>query len=77
VTERHDDAFPHLSAEAERLRRLAPPLTAAETVELLCSDCPFYHPDREEQLECGSFRILRRLLEKGVVIPEQLVEACR
>jgi hypothetical protein len=71
------DTFPHLCTAGDRLAALAAPLTAEQTVELLCSDCPFYHPDREEELECGSFRILRRLIETGVVTPEQIVDACR
>jgi hypothetical protein len=71
------DTFPHLTEHADRLRQCSLPLDADQTVELLCSDCPFYHPDREEQLECGSFRILRRLLERGTITPAQIVAACR
>jgi hypothetical protein len=76
-TSASNDRFPHLRAEAVRLGGLTPPLTAGETVELLCSDCPFYHPEREEELECGSFRILRRLLDGGVIMTQQIVDACR
>jgi hypothetical protein len=32
--------------------------------ELLCGDCPFYHDDEEENEECGSFLLLKALLEK-------------
>ena len=32
---------------------------------LLCGDCPFYHHGEEENEECGSFRLLRALLERG------------
>jgi hypothetical protein len=71
------DTFPHLCSAGERLAALTRPLTPEQTVELLCSDCDFYHPEREEELECGSFRILRRLIETGVVTPEQIVDACR
>jgi hypothetical protein len=71
------DEFPHLKANAERLGASTSPLTPEETVELLCSDCPFYHPEREEELECGSFRILRRLIETGDLTPAQIVAACR
>lgn len=70
------DEFPHIATEADRLRSLSPPLSPEQTVDLLCGDCPFYHPEREEQLECGSFRILRRLLEKGTVTAEEIVDAC-
>ncbi len=69
--------FPHISDQAERLAAIAAPLGDAETVELLCSDCPFYHPEREEQLECGSFRILKRLLERKELTAAQIVAACR
>lgn len=69
-------SFPHMSEQAQRLSGLTAPLTDEEAVELLCGDCPFYHPDREEQLECGSFLILKRLLERGVLTPVQIVAAC-
>jgi len=35
--------------------------------ELLCGDCPFYHHGEEENEECGSFRLLVSLLEKGAL----------
>lgn len=70
------DTFPYLADHSYRLSRLPTPLSAPETVELLCSDCPFYHPDREEELECGSFRILRRLLNAGRITPADVVDAC-
>jgi hypothetical protein len=70
-------SFPHIAERAEHLSALTLPLRADDAVELLCSDCPFYHPDREEQLECGSFLILRRLLDRGVLTPAQIVAACR
>jgi hypothetical protein len=69
--------FPYLAENAGELSALATPLTPEQAVELLCSDCPFYHPEREEQLECGSFLILRRLLDSGVLTPAQIVAACR
>jgi hypothetical protein len=72
----HVDTFPYLADHSYRLSRLPTPLSAPETVELLCSDCPFYHADREEELECGSFRILRRLLENGRITPADITDAC-
>lgn len=33
--------------------------------ELLCGDCAFYHHGEEENEECGSFLILKALLERG------------
>jgi len=32
---------------------------------LLCSDCAFYHHGEEENEECGSFLLLKALLQKG------------
>jgi hypothetical protein len=32
--------------------------------ELLCADCAFYHHGEEENEECGSFLILRALLQR-------------
>jgi len=31
---------------------------------LLCTDCAFYHHGEEENEECGSFLLLKALLEK-------------
>lgn len=33
--------------------------------EMLCSDCPFYHPEDEENLECGCFVLLKDLIQRG------------
>ena len=35
--------------------------------ELLCGDCPFYHHGEEENEECGSFRLLKALLERDAL----------
>ena len=72
----HVDEFPYLADHAERLLRFSAPLTDEQTIELLCSDCPLFRPDREEESRCGSFRILRRLLESGCLDPADIVEAC-
>jgi hypothetical protein len=32
--------------------------------ELLCGDCAFYHEGEEENEECGSYLLLKTLLEK-------------
>lgn len=34
---------------------------------LLCGDCPFYHHGEEENEECGSYRLLRTLIEAGAL----------
>ena len=33
--------------------------------ELLCTDCAFYHHGEEENEECGSFLLLKALLERN------------
>lgn len=43
--------------------------------ELLCSDCPFYHPGEEENLECGCYLLLKDLLGRGAVDLRRCLEA--
>lgn len=52
-------------------------LSSAQLVELLCSDCQFYHPDEDEQLECGAFKILSRMIKRGAVSIDQIADALR
>ena len=40
-------------------------------IELICKHCDFYK-ESEKDLECGAFKILRELLEKGVITPEEI-----
>jgi hypothetical protein len=40
-------------------------------IELICKYCDFYK-ESEKDLECGAFKILRELLEKGVIAPEEV-----
>jgi hypothetical protein len=40
-------------------------------VDLICKQCEFYK-DSEKDLECGAFKILRRLLERGAITPEEI-----
>ncbi len=47
----------------------------ADLRELFCSDCEFYNPEEDEELECSSFKLLRRLVERGLVTPEDLIDA--
>jgi len=44
--------------------------------ELICSHCEFYK-ESDEELECGAFKILKGLLEKGVITPEEINDALR
>ena len=45
-------------------------------VHLICKHCDFYK-DSDKDLECGAYRILKGLLEKGVITPEQIFDASR
>ena len=45
-------------------------------IDLICRHCEFYK-ESEKELECGAFKILKGLLEKGVVTPEEINEALR
>lgn len=45
-------------------------------IELICKHCEFYK-ESEKELECGAFKILKRLLEKGVVTPEEINDIVR
>jgi hypothetical protein len=43
--------------------------------ELLCGDCPFYHHGEEENEECGSFLLLKALLEREAFDLEKALDA--
>ncbi len=43
-------------------------------IELICKHCEFYK-ESEKDLECGAFKILKGLLEKGVITPEEIKDA--
>ena len=45
-------------------------------VHLICKHCDFYK-DSDKDLECGAYKILKGLLEKGVITPEQILDATR
>jgi len=45
-------------------------------VNLICVHCDFYK-ESEKDLECGAFKILKGLLKKGVITPEQINDAIR
>ena len=59
------DEFP---AFAKRAKEILQGVAGLEDIEdyraLLCGDCPFYHHGEEENEECGSFLLLKALLEK-------------
>ncbi len=43
-------------------------------VDLICTHCDFYK-ESEKDLECGAFKILKGLLKKGVITPDQILDA--
>jgi hypothetical protein len=43
-------------------------------VELICTCCDFYK-ESDEELECGAFRILKILVERGLVSPRDIESA--
>jgi hypothetical protein len=45
-------------------------------IDLICKHCEFYK-DSEKDLECGAFKILKGLLEKDVITPEEIIDALR
>ena len=60
-------------------KKVAPFLRGEKTIkdreafkDLLCADCEFYTPREDEDLECGCYRILARLVEAGAVSLEKL-----
>ena len=45
-------------------------------IKLICHHCEFYK-ESDKDLECGAFKILRALLNKGVITPEEIQDALR
>jgi Fe-S-cluster containining protein len=59
------DDFPSFARKAREILEGKSGLKEIEDFrELLCGDCPFYHHGEEENEECGSFRLLKALLER-------------
>ena len=42
-----------------------------DLVHLICGQCDFYK-DSDKDLECGAYKILQRLLEKGIITPKDI-----
>lgn len=40
-------------------------------IGLICKHCEFYK-ETDKDLECGAFKILKGLLEKGIINPEEI-----
>ncbi len=47
-------------------------ITQQEWVELICTNCQFYHPEEEEKQECAGFKILKELALNGKINLAQL-----
>jgi len=45
-------------------------------IDLICKHCDFYK-ESEKDLECGAYKILKRLLEKKTITPEEIINALR
>jgi hypothetical protein len=45
-------------------------------VELICTRCDFYK-ESDKDLECGAYKILKGLLEKGAITPEEIEDVLR
>ena len=40
-------------------------------IHLICEHCEFYK-ESDKDLECGAYKILKALLEKGRITPEEI-----
>jgi hypothetical protein len=49
-------------------------LAKEDLIDLICKRCDFYK-ESDKDLECGAYKILKRLLEKGIVTPQQINDA--
>lgn len=45
-------------------------------IKLICHPCEFYK-ESDKDLECGAFKILKALLNKGVITPKEIEDALR
>jgi hypothetical protein len=45
-------------------------------IRLICSHCEFYK-ESDKDLECGAYKILKGLLEKGAITPEEIEDVLR
>jgi len=53
------------------------PSEKEELKRLLCADCQFFTPGEDEELECGCYRMLERLIYSGRITLEQLADALK
>lgn len=41
-------------------------------VTLICTHCDFFKEDEEDQLECSAFKILKDMLQRDRISPEEI-----
>lgn len=46
-------------------------LDEPELIQLICAGCPFFDPEKE-RLECGAYRILKKMLKSGKISKSEL-----
>jgi hypothetical protein len=57
-------------------RRCIMGLDKDSLIKFICHHCEFYK-ESERDLECGAFKILKALLNKGVITPKEIEDALR
>jgi len=45
-------------------------------ISLICSSCEFFKED-DIELECAAFKILKRMLQKGMITQEEIKDALK
>ena len=45
-------------------------------IDINCKQCEFYK-ESDKDLECGAYKILKGLLEKGAITPEEIEDVLR
>ena len=45
-------------------------------IDLICKHCEFYK-ESDKDLECGAYKILEGLLEKGTITPQEIEDVLR
>jgi hypothetical protein len=43
-------------------------------ITLICTHCEFFKED-ELELECAAFKVLKSMLQKGLITPEEIEDA--
>jgi hypothetical protein len=59
------------------LQKGSGPKEKGELKRLLCADCQFFTPGEDEELECGCYRMMDRLIRGGHITLEQLKDALK